>query len=267
MKGYLSIGAVSKLKKVSIKSLRYYDRIGVFRPAYVNESTNYRYYTQDQLYVLDAISLCVELGIPLHDFEKYVDDEGVFNLQGLLYDGKLLAEQKISDIRERLGAVQAALRALDNAPLMVNIVKKDKEPAPLTRESFTQKNLPERCVLTAPYSTDPDQKISQQILRLFMLAQLLGMTAAYPAGILYEYTKGTEEPERFLFIQVDNKDDCKDKRIRTLPAGDYHTITGSSQPVCEHSQVLDALEMAGQTVTIIETDILDSEDKELQIMA
>ena len=95
MKGYLSIGTVAKRKGVSIKSLRYYDQIGVLRPAFINKKTNYRYYTEDQLYLLDAISLCIELGIPLRDFEKYGDGHGNFNLQGLLYDGKLLDRKSV----------------------------------------------------------------------------------------------------------------------------------------------------------------------------
>ena len=33
MKGYLSIGKVAKLKGVSVKSLRYYDEIGILKPA------------------------------------------------------------------------------------------------------------------------------------------------------------------------------------------------------------------------------------------
>ena len=45
MNQYLSIGKVSKLKNVSIKSLRYYDKIGILRPAFVNAETNYSYYT------------------------------------------------------------------------------------------------------------------------------------------------------------------------------------------------------------------------------
>ena len=81
---YLSIGAVSRHKGVSIKALRYYDRIGVLRPAYINPKTNYRYYTEEQLYLLDAISLCTELGIPLRRFADYTDEQGNFNLQGLL---------------------------------------------------------------------------------------------------------------------------------------------------------------------------------------
>ena len=56
MSQYMSIGKVSKLKNVSIKSLRYYDQIGILKPAFVNTETNDRYNTTEQLYVLDAIT-------------------------------------------------------------------------------------------------------------------------------------------------------------------------------------------------------------------
>ena len=49
MKGYLSIGKVAKLKNVSIKSLRYYDEIGIFKPALTDHTTGYRYYKESQL--------------------------------------------------------------------------------------------------------------------------------------------------------------------------------------------------------------------------
>ena len=111
MNQYLSIGKVSKLKNVSIKSLRYYDRIGILKPAFVNTDTNYRYYTEEQLYLLDAITLCIKLGIPLKDLNHYVENDSI-NLQKLLYDGKILAEEKILEIHKCLEALQEALRQL-----------------------------------------------------------------------------------------------------------------------------------------------------------
>ena len=39
----LSIGTLSKLTGVHIKSLRYYDQIGTMPPAYVDPDTKYRY--------------------------------------------------------------------------------------------------------------------------------------------------------------------------------------------------------------------------------
>ncbi len=108
----LSIGKVSKLKDVSIKSLRYYDRIGILTPAYVDKVSKYRYYTREQLYLLDAIRLCLTLGIPLKDLNKYVQEDKTVNLQNLLYDGKELAEQRLREIQDALSNLQDTLANL-----------------------------------------------------------------------------------------------------------------------------------------------------------
>ena len=111
MNQYLSIGKVSKMKNVSIKSLRYYDKIGILKPAFINAETNYRYYTEEQLYLLDAVTLCIKLGIPLKDLNRYVENDSI-NLQKLLYDGKILAEEKIMEIHRCLEGLQETLRML-----------------------------------------------------------------------------------------------------------------------------------------------------------
>ena len=113
MKDYLSIGKVSKLKNVSIKSLRYYDEIGIFKPAYVNQATNYRYYKEEQLYILDAISLCIELGIPLKTLPDYQFPDGSWDFHRLLNDGKSLAEEKIRSMRSSIDTLQSTLRRFD----------------------------------------------------------------------------------------------------------------------------------------------------------
>ena len=43
------IGEFSYLCSMSIKTLRYYDKIGVLTPERVDELTGYRYYSIDQL--------------------------------------------------------------------------------------------------------------------------------------------------------------------------------------------------------------------------
>ena len=58
----LSIGALSKQTGVHIKSLRYYDSLGILRPAYVDPSSGYRYYNLQQIPVVGAIQLCIDLG-------------------------------------------------------------------------------------------------------------------------------------------------------------------------------------------------------------
>ena len=45
----LKIGLFSKLSRVSIRMLRYYDEMGLLRPAYIDPDSDYRYYREDQL--------------------------------------------------------------------------------------------------------------------------------------------------------------------------------------------------------------------------
>ena len=88
MKNFLSIGEVSKIKGVSAKSLRYYERLGILVPAYINPETGYRYYTVDQLLIVDLITICVETGISLKNLQKYITDQQTINIQHLLVEGE-----------------------------------------------------------------------------------------------------------------------------------------------------------------------------------
>ncbi len=44
-----TIGELSKICKLSINTLRYYDKIGALKPVYVDEKSNYRYYDEDSI--------------------------------------------------------------------------------------------------------------------------------------------------------------------------------------------------------------------------
>ena len=68
-----SIGETSKLNNIPIKTLRYYDDIGLLKPVQINESTGYRYYSYDQFAKIDKIKRFKKLNIPLKELEKALD--------------------------------------------------------------------------------------------------------------------------------------------------------------------------------------------------
>ena len=74
------IGEFSKLSQVPVKTLRYYDEIGLLRPAKVDDFTGYRYYSADQLPRLNRILALKDLDLSLAQI-------------GELLDGDLPAEQ------------------------------------------------------------------------------------------------------------------------------------------------------------------------------
>lgn len=76
MKHYLTISEFASLRNVNINSIRYYARQKLLLPAWVDPQTKDRYYLPEQLGVLDAIQLCIRLGIPLKELKGYIDPKG-----------------------------------------------------------------------------------------------------------------------------------------------------------------------------------------------
>lgn len=262
MSQYMSIGKVSKQKNVSIKSLRYYDQIGILKPAFVNTETNYRYYTPDQLYLLDAITVCIKLGIPLKDLNRYVDHDSI-NLQKLLYDGKILAEQKILDIHNCLGTLQETLQNMGSSVTGMAKIPKSKSGI-LLPDGFYHSTVDERTVLTVPLDeVDTPKYYGQHILRLFVTAQQLSLTASYPSGILHEYKDG--KYHRHMFLTITDRTAAQtapQAAIRTLAGGSY-----ACRRISTHMADFDSVKnemkevLKQENFCIIETDTLSDENK------
>ncbi len=269
MSQYMSIGKVSKLKNVSIKSLRYYDQIGILKPAFVNTETNYRYYTESQLYLLDAITVCIKLGIPLKDLNNYVNKDSI-NLQKLLYDGKILAEQKILEIHNCLGALQETLQKMGSSVTGMARIPESRSGI-LLPDGFYQNTQRQRCLLTVPLEAmDTPKYYGQYILKLFVTAQQAGITASYPSGILHDYTDGVYCRHMFLTVDANSasalsKDGSGDAFVNTcriLPEGDY-ACRRISTHITDFSSVRDEMKevLKEQDFCIIEIDTLSEQNK------
>ena len=63
------IGEFSKICQVSVKTLRYYDRIGILRPSEVDRFTGYRYYNHDQLARMLLIQKLKRYGFSLDEIQ------------------------------------------------------------------------------------------------------------------------------------------------------------------------------------------------------
>ena len=266
MSQYMSIGKVSKLKNVSIKSLRYYDQIGILKPAFVNTETNYRYYTKDQLYLLDAITVCIKLGIPLKDLNNYVENDSI-NLQKLLYDGKILAEQKILEIHNCLGTLQETLQNMGSSVSGMAKIPESKSGI-LLPDGFYHSVVEERKLLTTPLDNfDTPKYYGQHILKLFVKAQQHGIAASYPSGVLHEYKDGAYS--RYMFLTVTDgsseqsaQTENSPEVIRILSEGDY-----ACRRISTHMSDFDSVKeemkevLKDENFFIIETDTLSDQNK------
>lgn len=114
----LKIGEFSRLAQVSTKTLRHYDLCGLFRPAWIDRFTGYRYYTHSQLPQLNRILTLKELGFSLEEI-------GQITAEKTFSDGELLQRMMrlkrdelrtlIEEEQERLARIEARLQQFDDA--------------------------------------------------------------------------------------------------------------------------------------------------------
>lgn len=63
------IGEFSKMSKTTIKTLRYYDEIGLLKPEKTDKFTGYRLYTTDQLFKLHRIQSYRQIGLSIDEIK------------------------------------------------------------------------------------------------------------------------------------------------------------------------------------------------------
>ncbi len=71
----MTIGQFSKIGAVSIKTLRYYDKADLLKPASVDKWTGYRYYEENQLDTLLIISRLKRYGFSLADIKAFLNTD------------------------------------------------------------------------------------------------------------------------------------------------------------------------------------------------
>lgn len=205
----LTIGSLSKLTGIHIKSLRYYDRIGVLKPAYTDPVTGYRYYTLLQIHMVAAIQLCVELGIPLKDFSKYVaEGNEKIHYTKLLERGTQLLEEKIASIQERLDFVQR----------MQNDIRRAE--AHLHEGGELVCTMPEKCCWVVPYEGSRSDR-EYPVVRRALLEEIYeaGVTAVYEVGLLRLWRGNGYR--QYLFADVVLRSEQDRPNLLRLPAGKY----------------------------------------------
>jgi len=127
----IKIGDFSKISQVTVKTLRYYDEIGLLKPAQIDHYTGYRYYSFDQLPRLNRILALKDLGLSLEQIAQALEkDLPAAELRGMLRLKQAEIQQRVQEERERLERVEARLKQIEqeNAMIDYDIVIKKVEP-------------------------------------------------------------------------------------------------------------------------------------------
>lgn len=100
------IGEFSRIGRVTIETLRHYDAIGLLKPAQVDQFTGHRFYTANQLVLLNRILALKEVGLSLDEIGRILQNElSNEELRGMLKAQLVQAESDIQTAeirRERI---------------------------------------------------------------------------------------------------------------------------------------------------------------------
>lgn len=108
------IGEFSRIAQVAGSLLRYYDQIGLLKPAHIDEWTGYRYYSASQLPRLHRILALKELGLTLEQIAQLVDEDlSTDEIRGMLALKKAQVEQAVQEEIARLRQIEARLQFIE----------------------------------------------------------------------------------------------------------------------------------------------------------
>ena len=103
---YISSGRFAKMARVSVRTVRFYDKQNILKPSYVDEATGSRYYTSDDLVRLQQILLYKYLGFSLDEIKELMvkaDDKN------FMVDSMKLQQTLINDKIDQMMLVQKAI--------------------------------------------------------------------------------------------------------------------------------------------------------------
>jgi len=107
----LKIGEFAKLSRLSVKTLRYYDKIGLLRPNGVDASNGYRFYTEAQLLTVKRIAAFKEQGFKLEQIISFLgEDQPQAHVMTKLLEKQAELRRLIEESERQVEAIGARMR-------------------------------------------------------------------------------------------------------------------------------------------------------------
>lgn len=138
------IGDFSRLCQIPISALRYYDEIGLLKPARI-EPNGYRYYSANQFPRLNRLLALKDLGLSLEQIALLLNDELTpEQVLGMLKLKQAELRQEVADGQTRLARIDAWLKEFQPEALAMpesELVVKRIEPYTVASYRFVAPNI------------------------------------------------------------------------------------------------------------------------------
>jgi DNA-binding transcriptional MerR regulator len=167
---------VAELAGVSVRTLHYYDELGLLVPS-DRTAAGYRVYTDDDLLRLQQIVIQRELGLPLEEIRRFLDDPS-YDRRAALVAQRAELVARATRTKDMLRAIDLAIDALDGKEIdMKDLFEKEAEER--WGETDSWRISKER---TARYTDDDWAKIKAEQAAVYRELAALLVAGTPPAG-------------------------------------------------------------------------------------
>jgi DNA-binding transcriptional MerR regulator/effector-binding domain-containing protein len=110
----LRIGEFARISQIPAKTLRYYDEIGLLKPAHCDPETGYRYYAANQMEQLQRILALKDMGLSLEQV-LFVQEERLSaeQMQAMLKAKRMELQRKIQECKAQVMRVETWLQQFE----------------------------------------------------------------------------------------------------------------------------------------------------------
>ncbi|MBP1040637.1 MerR family transcriptional regulator [Vagococcus sp. BWB3-3] len=205
----LTIGEFSKACGVTVKTLRHYDKIGLLLPSKVDNLTNYRYYSANQMSQMLLINRLKRYGLSLQRIQELMSTEEL--LIPALVNQKHVLAKDINQIQAAINELDAHLKSIERTGKIMDYQKNyeirlvEREPLPII-------------------SVRQQMGISQFDQAFGKLFEKIGKLQAFPTGpamALYHDSEFAEE-DTDIEVAIPVKDHTQATRVLS---GGPHLVT------------------------------------------
>lgn len=212
-KDLFTIKEFSQLTNISTDTLRYYDKIGIFKPSYRDNNTRYRYYTLNEFEEIGVIQTLQLFGLTLKEIKEYENSKTFFSSY------KLLNKQFIR-ISEKIEELQLIKHYLNEKILILNDIINNS-----LKDKIIIKDYPERVGYSSDRNCRNYQEIKAESARIIeKYSKNLFISNAYAINIpLIDLISGDYKNNFYcVILDIDKDKNTPFKKI-VYPKGKYVT--------------------------------------------
>lgn len=156
MEPYFRIGEISSIFNIPLQTLRYYDKIGLFSPACINQETGYRYYSLYQLPLLHQIKTLKNMGIPFTEIKELTSTSWTIDKMDQVY---LIQLERIEQQIQELQTLQSKLEAKRQ-----HLLSLQKQP----KKQIVMKSCKQKKLFCKPVDVSTYKEQKAEYYRLFL---------------------------------------------------------------------------------------------------